>query len=1012
MFRKLAPLLTLLLLPACVDDDDTEPTPSPLDAVPATSEFTLGCLSAPVHVLRTEHNVPHIYGENEADVACAQGFVTARDRFFQMDIISRFGTGRLAEILGDDGLANDVEARSRESLRIANQMIDSARPELSAIFAAYADGVNAYIEGVRSERLTPPREVALIHAILGFDAPGDMLDEWSPLSVAGVAATVNFVSGFETTDISWQAKMDQLASFAEDLPNTELRRAGALHDIANLVAPAHAIESSAGFLSVGRSGERTELRLGPTVEEATMQRALDLVDRLESSRLWRQNDEPWGSNAWAVGPSVTANGNAIVAGDGHLALTSPAFLYHSHVDTQLLGQGDLHMIGLTVAGTPAIGLGTNGDVAWSHTSQTSDINDFYRDEVVLGGDGKPAATLFRGDELPVDEISESYEVAAVLGSVERTETISRWRTQQGRPFFSLEGTRVGGPADDPAAVNIFGDWIVAGDTDGDGIVTAITGAAPHFEERHMFEHVRGWAKASNVDEWADHHAGMTSYSQNFVVGDKDGNLLYSGFQAMPCRDYLPREPDGTPVAGANPQLLIDGTQHPSFSVAYDDNQRVAANKNDELLCTLTPEEYPSRKNPDQGWLVNSNNAPWAGTHDNNLWNDPEYLGGPYAGTYRATRIAELIEDGAGSHTVESMSAIQGDHVSRLATEFLAPVLLDALDTASALAATDGPPPEVGSPEERILAMYLEKQTAMDEAHARLVAWDTRGRTAASGVETLWDDPTPDDVQDSIATMIWNAFISRWVGSVFDDEVGMPGFFRPYGLYGRLRTLSVLLSGIGPDGAPPASHDPATGESVFFDDTRTADITESSTELAIREFANTLDYLGEPFGDGRVGGFNTDDQEQWKWGLKHFVIFESFIASEVGDDPTLESIFREMAVTPANLPFAEPEPPFGDPRRALPGFPRPCDASCIDAAGGLSRTDFSYSSGPVMRMVVELDPNGMTGVNVLPGGQVADPDSPFFADQAMLWLANDVSPIRFYVEDVVANAVEHEVMTPQ
>jgi len=1008
MSRTRLLLLTALLLPACVEDDTPGPTPTPLDAVAVTEEATLPCLSAPVHVLRTEHNVPHIYGANEADVACAQGFVTARERFFQMDIISRFGTGRLSELLGDDGLGNDIEARNRESLRIAEQMVAAADPELSAIFQAYADGVNAYIAAVRAGTSVPPAEVSAVFTLLGFDTPGEMLAEWSPLSVAGVAATVNFVSGFETTDISWQGRMDQIAGFAEDLPKTELRRAGALHDIANLVAPAHAIESSAGFLASARTATRGATRVGPTVEAETMARALELVDRLEASRMGRQNDEPWGSNTWAVGPSMSASGNSIVAGDGHLALTSPSFLFHTHLDTRLLGGGDLHMIGLTVAGTPAIGLGTNGDVAWSHTSQTSDINDYYRDEVVLAADGRPAATIFRGEEIPVEEIVETYRVAPVLGSVERDVTVSRWRTGQGRPFFSLEGTRVDGP-DEPAAVNIFGDWIVPGDADGDGVITAITGAASHFEERHMFEHVRGWAKAANVDEWAAHHHGMTSYSQHFVVGDSSGNILYSGFQGMPCRGYLPREADGRPVAGADPQLLIDGTEHPSFSVGYD-GDLIAAAKDDELRCTLTPDEYPSAKNPDQGWLVNTNNAPWAGTHDNDLWNDPHYLGGPWAGTYRASRVAELIEANPGGHTVETMAGIQGDHISRLGTEFLERVLLDALDAAVALAADDGPPPEEGSPEERILAMYTEHQEPIDEARARLTAWNERGRHAASGVETVWDDPSDEDRQDAVATMIWNAFIGRWVGAVFDDESGMPGLFRPYGMYGRLRTLSVLLAGVGPDGEPPASHDPDTGESVFFDDTRTEDIVESSGELAIRELVAALEYLASPYGDGRVGGFDTDDQDQWLWGLKHFVKFESFVASEVGDD-TLGTIFRDMEITPEGFPFADPEPGFGDPRRALPGFPRPGDASGIDAAGGLSRTDFGYTSGPVMRMVVELDPAGMTGVNVIPGGQTADPNSPFFADQAMLWLANEASPIRFYVEDVVAAAVEHAVYSP-
>ena len=60
---------------------------------------------------------------------------------------------------------------------------------------------------------------------------------------------------------------------------------------------------------------------------------------------------------------------------------------------------------------------------------------------------------------------------------------------------------------------------------------------------------------------------------------------------------------------------------------------------------------------------------------------------------------------------------------------------------------------------------------------------------------------------------------------------------------------------------------------------------------------------------------------------------------------------------------------------------------------------------------ELDPAGMHGLNIIPGGQHADPGSAYFADQAELWLANEASEIRFYVDDVVANAIGREVLSP-
>jgi acyl-homoserine lactone acylase PvdQ len=59
----------------------------------------------------------------------------------------------------------------------------------------------------------------------------------------------------------------------------------------------------------------------------------------------------------------------------------------------------------------------------------------------------------------------------------------------------------------------------------------------------------------------------------------------------------------------------------------------------------------------------------------------------------------------------------------------------------------------------------------------------------------------------------------------------------------------------------------------------------------------------------------------------------------------------------------------------------------------------------------MDPDGVTGINVIPGGETANPDSPHFADQAALWIANEASPVRYSVEDVLAGVQSREVLKP-
>jgi acyl-homoserine lactone acylase PvdQ len=63
------------------------------------------------------------------------------------------------------------------------------------------------------------------------------------------------------------------------------------------------------------------------------------------------------------------------------------------------------------------------------------------------------------------------------------------------------------------------------------------------------------------------------------------------------------------------------------------------------------------------------------------------------------------------------------------------------------------------------------------------------------------------------------------------------------------------------------------------------------------------------------------------------------------------------------------------------------------------------------MVIALGPDGVDGLNILPGGQSALTDSPYFDDQAALWLGNEAWPLRFSPDDVVAGATGREVLAP-
>src|SRR5579863_200112 len=109
-------------------------------------------LSAPVTVTRDGHGVPTIEAATMEDLFFAQGFVTAQDRLWQMDVMRRYGSGELSEILGEDTLKLDREQRILGLRAAARKSLEIATTRDRSYYEAYARGVNAYI-GTHGDKL-------------------------------------------------------------------------------------------------------------------------------------------------------------------------------------------------------------------------------------------------------------------------------------------------------------------------------------------------------------------------------------------------------------------------------------------------------------------------------------------------------------------------------------------------------------------------------------------------------------------------------------------------------------------------------------------------------------------------------------------------------------------------------------------------------------------------------------------------------------------------------------------
>ncbi len=321
---------------------------------PRRSEARLPGLSAAVEVVYDDRGVPHVFAATEEDAWRAQGYLLARDRLFQMELQTRSPAGTLSELLGARALEADRATR-RRGFRWAAERNFGALDSTNLFFRAaraYADGVNAWIDALEPADL--PLEYRLLDA-----RPA----RWEPVNSYYFYLNMSYVLGWfesslsnlETRALVGAAAADALFPVHSPVqepiqPNgTDRPR----YDFASLPPPG--LPDSAALIAIG------------------YHRELDLA--LAPHR--RSEHGVVGSNNWAVAPSRSASGHALLAGDPHLELSLPSVWYEIHLQVA----GGPEVTGATFGGSPGVIIGVNREVAWSLTNTGADVRDLYRETV-------------------------------------------------------------------------------------------------------------------------------------------------------------------------------------------------------------------------------------------------------------------------------------------------------------------------------------------------------------------------------------------------------------------------------------------------------------------------------------------------------------------------------------------------------------------------------------------------------------------------------------------------------
>ncbi len=352
-------------------------TEAPLDGT-----LRAGGLGAPVTVRRDGHGVPHIEAASLDDLLFAQGWVTASDRLWQMDMARRLPAGEAAEVLGSAALEHDRLERTLGVRDAAARMVGSLPPEQLKQLNAYARGVNAFLA-----RGSLPAEFTLLAY---KPAP------WRPVDSVLVA-----LSMAELLDQRWQTKLKH------EQVEARLRARGDGDLLADLY-PVGSWRDHPPVPSGPAIGDPQDVPQIPL--DSTQTRAWPAPALWALSGLGNDTARP-GSNNWAVSGAHTASGKPLLANDMHLGHAIPDLWYEAE-----LRAGAFHAAGITVPGLPFIAAGHNDHIAWGFTALGGDVQDIYVEQTNVFGQYRIASPS--GDPVRFEPMQHEGERIRVRGGAD------------------------------------------------------------------------------------------------------------------------------------------------------------------------------------------------------------------------------------------------------------------------------------------------------------------------------------------------------------------------------------------------------------------------------------------------------------------------------------------------------------------------------------------------------------------------------------------------------------------
>lgn len=305
---------------------------------PAEESLQMDGLQGKVIIKYDEHRIPHIFAENDHDLYYAQGYVTARDRLWEMDIQTRSASGRLAEVIGPKALDIDRYHRRMGMVYGAENTLRGMEknPVTRMMITAYTDGVNGYINHLR--RRNYPIEFKLLDY-----AP----ERWKPINCALLLKLMS----------------ETLAGGSDQFAMTNNLKHFGAKDVNDLF-PDYPFHED----PIIPAGTKWDFKPLPVPKPSK-----DFIALMTDNIKPKERVPGIGSNNWAIAGSRSATGYPILANDPHLNLTFPSIWYQLQ-----LSSPTVNVCGVSLPGAPCVIVGFNQKISWGVTNVDADVLDWYQ----------------------------------------------------------------------------------------------------------------------------------------------------------------------------------------------------------------------------------------------------------------------------------------------------------------------------------------------------------------------------------------------------------------------------------------------------------------------------------------------------------------------------------------------------------------------------------------------------------------------------------------------------------